>query len=182
MNSLLQMVHKLELKRQRYDYLKQCMQHAKSVRLCGAQFCLIRFGDPTRIILHGFLMGDLLRLIGPVQPIVEPHFVIRGFQCGVVVVLYIQRKYCSHCGCTLYSSLIIVISLQLRGCRQIAESRKYCLVCVIVFSLACVFSIFLVLIGWEFGLIPYNWYQSLGLGLSGSNGRGNRKGVWNRKV
>ncbi|RVX02908.1 Retrovirus-related Pol polyprotein from transposon TNT 1-94 [Vitis vinifera] len=35
--------------------------------------------------------------------------------------------------------------------------------------------------GWEFGLIPYNWYQSLGLGLSGSNGRGSRKGVWNKK-
>ncbi|RVW31691.1 Retrovirus-related Pol polyprotein from transposon TNT 1-94 [Vitis vinifera] len=50
---------------------------------------------------------------------------------------------------TLYSSLIIVISLQLRGRRQIAEPRKYCL--------------------------------SLGLGLSGSNGRGSRKGVWNRK-
>ena len=32
-------------------------------------------------------------------------------------------------------------SLQLRGCRQIAEPRKYCLVHVIVFSLACVFSI-----------------------------------------
>nr|CAN76388.1 hypothetical protein VITISV_037906 [Vitis vinifera] len=36
--------------------------------------------------------------------------------------------------------------------------------------------------GWEFGLIPYNLYQSLGLGLSGSNGRGSRKDVWNRKV
>ena len=33
----------------------------------------------------------------------------------------------------MYSSLIIVISLQLRGCRQIAEPRKYCLVRVIVF-------------------------------------------------
>ena len=45
--------------------------------------------------------------------------------------------------CTLYSSLIIVKSLQLHGRRQIAEPRKYCLVCVIVFfSLACVFSIF----------------------------------------
>ena len=46
--------------------------------------------------------------------------------------------------CTLYSFLIIVISLQLRGRRQIAEPRKYCLVCVIVFSLACVFSIIFV--------------------------------------
>uniref|UniRef100_F6H3B3 Protein kinase domain-containing protein n=1 Tax=Vitis vinifera TaxID=29760 RepID=F6H3B3_VITVI len=31
--------------------------------------------------------------------------------------------------------------------------------------------------GWEFGLIPFNWYQSLGLGLSGSNGRGSRKDI-----
>ena len=41
----------------------------------------------------------------------------------------------------MYFSLIIVKSLQLRGRRQIAEPRKYCLVRVIVFSLACVFSI-----------------------------------------
>ena len=42
----------------------------------------------------------------------------------------------------VFFSLIIVKSLQLRGRRQIAEPRKYCLVRVIVFSLACVFSIF----------------------------------------
>ena len=42
---------------------------------------------------------------------------------------------------TLYSSLIIVKSLQFRGHRQIAEPRKYCLVCVIVF-LWRVFSLF----------------------------------------
>ena len=65
------------------------------VGLCGAQFCLIRFNDPTRIILHGFLMGDLLRPIWPVQPIVEPCFVIRVFQYGGVAVLYIQREYYS---------------------------------------------------------------------------------------
>ena len=35
--------------------------------------------------------------------------------------------------CTLVFSLIIVKSLQLRGRRQIAEPRKYCLVRVIVF-------------------------------------------------
>ena len=34
---------------------------------------------------------------------------------------------------TLYSSLIIVKSLQLRGRRKIAKPRKYCLVRVIVF-------------------------------------------------
>ena len=59
----------------------------------------------------------------------------------MVAVLYIERKYCSRYGCTLYSSLIIVISLQLRGRRQIAEPRKYCLVPVIVF-LWSVFSLF----------------------------------------
>ena len=32
------------------------------VGLYGALFCLIWFDDLTRIILHGFLMGDLLRL------------------------------------------------------------------------------------------------------------------------
>ena len=69
----------------------------------------------------------------------------------MVVVLYIERKYYNRYGCTLYSSLIIVISLQLRGCRQIAEPRKYCLVRVIVF-LWRVFSLFLFLTDWEFGL------------------------------
>ena len=44
-----------------------------------------------------------------------------------------------------------MISLQLRGCRQIAESRKFCLVRVIVF-LWHVFSLFLFLTDWEFGL------------------------------
>ena len=48
-------------------------------------------------------------------------------------MLYIERKYCSRCGGTLYSSLIIVISLQLRGRRQNVEPRKYYLVRVIVF-------------------------------------------------
>ena len=36
--------------------------------ICGVLwsivFCLIWFGDLTRIILHGFLMEDLLRLVG----------------------------------------------------------------------------------------------------------------------
>ena len=50
---------------------------------------------------------------------------------------------------------MIVISLQLRGRRQIAEPRKYCLVCVIVFFIDVCFLYFLFLTGWEFGLIPY---------------------------
>ena len=44
--------------------------------------------------------------------------------------------------CTLYSSLIIVKSLQLRGRRQIAEPRKYCLVRVIVFFFGVCFLYF----------------------------------------
>ena len=39
--------------------------------------------------------------------------------------------------CTIVFSLIIVKSLQLRGHRQIAEPRKYCLVRVIVFFDVC---------------------------------------------
>ena len=53
--------------------------------------------------------------------------------------------------------MIIVKFLQLRGRRQIAESRKYCLVRVI-FLFWRVFSLFLFLTGWKFGLIPYNIY------------------------
>ena len=53
--------------------------------------------------------------------------------------------------CTIVFSLIIVKSLQLRGRRQIAEPRKYCLVRVIVFFWH-VFSLFvLFLTGWDFG-------------------------------
>ena len=43
-------------------------------------------------------------------------------------------------------------SLQLYERRQIAEPRKYCLVRVIFFLWSL---LFLFLIGWEFGLIPY---------------------------
>ena len=86
-----------------------------------------------------------------------------------------ERKKIVATTCNSY--LIIVKSLQLRGCRQIVEPHKHYLMRVIVFSLTCIFSIFLFLIGWEFSLIPYNWYQSLGLSLSGSNGKGSRKVV-----
>ena len=47
------------------------------------------------------------------------------------------RKKIVAASCTLYSSLIIVKSLQLRGRRQIAESRKYCFVRVIVLFGVC---------------------------------------------
>ena len=59
----------------------------------------------------------------------------------------------------MYFSLIIVKSLQLRGRRQIAEPRKYCLVRVIVFLwrvFSLFFFFFLFLTGWEFKLIPYS--------------------------
>ena len=51
----------------------------------------------------------------------------------------VREKDCSH---TFYFSLIIVKSLQLRGRRQIAEPRKYCLVRVIVFFFLHVFFLF----------------------------------------
>ena len=119
------------------------------VGLYGALFCLIWFDDLTRIILHGFVMGDLLRLSpwseGLGQQARLTHcgttFCNYVFQCGVVAVFLYKRENIVTTSCTLYSSLIIVISLQLCGCRQITEPRKYCLVRVIVF-LQRVFSLF----------------------------------------
>ena len=52
---------------------------------------------------------------------------------------------------TLYFSLILVKSLQLRGRRQIAEPRKSCLVRVIVFLALC-FLYLSFLTGSKFGL------------------------------
>ena len=51
--------------------------------------------------------------------------------------------------CTIVSPYFIVKSLQLRERRQIAEPRKYCLVCVIVFFGIC-FSICFVSHGLDF--------------------------------
>ena len=61
--------------------------------------------------------------------------------CGCCVI-YREKNIVAE-SYTLYSSLIIVISLQLRGRRQIAEPRKYCLVHVIVFLWRVFFSIFI---------------------------------------
>ena len=59
---------------------------------------------------------------------------------GVVAVFFIVWNNCSRT--LVFSSfLIIVKSLQLRGRRQIAEPRKYCLVRVIFF-LWRLFSLF----------------------------------------
>ena len=88
-----------------------------------------------------FLMGDLLRLSpwsgGPSR---KRNFVIRVLLWVLLPCFWDRRKYCSR---TLYSSLIIVKSLQLRGRKQIVEPHKYCLVCVIVF-LWRVFSLFFI--------------------------------------
>ena len=54
-------------------------------------------------------------------------------------------------------SLIIVKSLQLRGRRQIAEPRKYCLVCVILFFGACFLYLF------YFSQVRNFWLNSLQL-------------------
>ena len=70
---------------------------------------------------------------------------------GFVVLLPCFCERGKTVAALLYSALIIVKSLQLRECKQIAEPRKYCLVRVIVFFLWCVFfSIFLFLKDWEF--------------------------------
>ena len=61
------------------------------------------------------------------------------------------------CCRTLYFSLIIVKSLQLRGRKQIAEPRKYCLVCVIIFF----YMSFFYFISHKFGnfvVIPYTTF------------------------
>ena len=117
------------------------------VRLCGAQFCLIWFDDPTRIILCGFLMRDLPWTKPPggsggnaPGKIFWTHlahcgtaFCNQGFLVWCCCRVFIQRENIVVERSTLYSSLIIVISLQLCERRQIAEPCKYCLVRVIVF-------------------------------------------------
>ena len=60
----------------------------------------------------------------------------------LVVVFFLEREKKNTIAALLYSSLIIVKSLQLRGHRQIAEPRKYCLVHVIVFFGVCFFYFF----------------------------------------
>ena len=61
--------------------------------------------------------------------------------------------------CTIVFSLIIVKSLQLRGRRQIAESRKYCLMRVIVFFGVCFLYLFC------FSQVRNFWLNSLQLVL-----------------
>ena len=48
-----------------------------------------------------------------------------------------KKKEEKHCSCTLYFSLVIVKSLQLRRSRQIAKPCKYYLMRVIVFFDMC---------------------------------------------
>ena len=72
----------------------------------------------------------------------EPPFVIRVFSVVLLPCLLSERNIVAAT-CTLYSSMIIVKSLQLNGRRQIAEPRKYCLVRVIIFFGVC-FSLFFI--------------------------------------
>ena len=74
----------------------------------------------------------------------EPPFVIRFFFSVVLLPCLKERekkKKKKIVAATCNFSLIIVKSLQLCGCRQIAEPHKYCLVRVIVI-LWHVFSLF----------------------------------------
>ena len=118
------------------------------------------------LFLGGFRfdVGDWTSLqVGDLLDFVELSFIWSGLttrpdpappENGVVVVFLRVRGKTIATPCISFSP-IIVKSLQLRGRRQIAESRKYCLVHVIIF-LWRVFSLFfLFLIGWEFGFIPY---------------------------
>ena len=98
-------------------------------------------------------MGDFLRL--SIKTVVLE---IRILYC------FLENKNCTAVLCIF--SLRIVKSLQLRGRRQIAELRKYCLVRVIVFFFFFwrLFSLFYFLFfwfltGWEFGLILYKLYK-----------------------
>ena len=105
-------------------------------------FGLTIWPDPNNIVW--FLMGDLLRLspywpkpknfFGPFSPLWNRLWWLGFYVVVVFFLLECERKYCSR---TLYSSLIIVKSLQLRGRRQIVEPRKYCLVRMIVFFSVC---------------------------------------------
>ena len=76
---------------------------------------------------------------------------IRVFIVGVVAVFFIVRNNCSRT-LVFSSSLIIVKSLQLRGCRQIAEPLNTVLCFWLFFFDVCFLYFFLFLTGWEFGL------------------------------
>ena len=91
--------------------------------------------------------------------------------------MYWELGFLRVSSCIIVSPYFIVKSLQLRGRRQIAEPRKYCLVRVIVFFGVCFLYLFCFLQVGILVKIPYNWYQSLGLSLSESNGRGSKKGL-----
>ena len=107
--------------------------------ICWALWSLVLFDSVWRLNLNNiawFLMGDLLRLspwsegLGRQARLAHcgTAFCNQDFLvwCGCCVI-YIYIENIVTASCTLYYSLIIVISLQLRGHRQIAEPRKYCL-------------------------------------------------------
>ena len=73
------------------------------------------------------------------------------YGCGC----HLEREYEKTVAALCIFFLIIVKFLQLRGHRQIAEPRKYCLVHVIVFFGMCFLYFCFSYVG-NFGLIPYN--------------------------
>ena len=113
----------------------------------GGGFCWVLWSlvvldpvdDPTRNNVAWFLMGDFLRF-SPGNffcPFCNLLWILcTGYRkhnfgdYGFINVVFEREKklYCR----TLYFSLIIVKSLQLRGRRQIAESHKYCHVHMII--------------------------------------------------
>ena len=72
--------------------------------------------------------------------------------------MYWELGFLRMFSCTIVSPYFIVKSLQLRGRRQIAEPRKYCLVRVIVFFDVCFLYLFC------FSQVGIFWLNSLQLG------------------
>ena len=92
--------------------------------------------------------------LGPIGP--SWTLVIRVL-LWVLLPCFCERGKTVAATCTLYFSLIIVKSLQLRGCRQIAKPRKYCLVRVIIFFDVCFLYLFC------FSQVRNFWLNSLQL-------------------
>ena len=106
--------------------------------------CLIWIITKLEIILLQFLMGDFLRLSLWSGVVTHCESYVQDIKTVVlkirVLMLFLKEKtVLPH---FVFFSLRIVKSLQLRGRRQIAEPRKYYLVCD-YFSLVYIFSLFL---------------------------------------
>ena len=120
----------------------QVIELVSKWEICWALWSLVVFysdDDPTQNNVAWFLMGDFLRLSpwsGDFLMLCrKAQFCDQGFIVGLPCFLRVFL-------CTIVFFLIIVKSLQLRGHRQIAEPRKYCLVHVIVFFGMCFLYLF----------------------------------------